>query len=48
MQASKRQLPDGKVPLLATLVTAINKTLPDATVSLKDLTGVYYSAIWLL
>lgn len=40
LQASKKQLPDGKVPLLVAVVTAINKSLPDATVTLKDLTGV--------
>jgi len=38
-QASRRQLPEGKAPLLVAVLVSINKSLPDATVTLKDLTG---------
>ncbi|XP_067949703.1 homologous recombination OB-fold protein-like [Watersipora subatra] len=43
--ACKRQLPDGKVPLLLAVIISINKSLPDATVSLKDLTGTINGVI---
>lgn len=39
LQASRKRLPEGKVPLLVVIIDSINKTLPDATVTLRDITG---------